>query len=93
MLAKQCLGETTQVFLSYEMLNQVSLSRTSAVEMLYATFPALMYIDPSIGTPLLEPLFQLQASPDYGVHYAARDLGMSCSILHSNHSKARIQIF
>ena len=24
---------------------------------------------------------------------AARDLGMSCSILHSNHSKARIQIF
>ena len=53
------------------------LSRINAVETLYAAFPALMYIDPSLGTPLLEPLFQLQASPDYGVQFAARDLGMS----------------
>lgn len=48
----------------------------SAVETLYAAFPALMYIDPSLGIPLLEPLFWLQASPDYGVPYAAKDLGM-----------------
>ena len=44
--------------------------------MLYAAFPALMYIDPSLGIPLLDPLFQLQASPNYGVLYAAKDLGM-----------------
>ncbi len=36
-----------------------------------------MCIDPALGKPLLEPLFRLQASPDYGVQYAAGDLGMS----------------
>ena len=35
-----------------------------------------MYIDPTLGKPLLEPLFRLQASPDYGVQFAAGDLGM-----------------
>jgi hypothetical protein len=48
----------------------------SAVETLYAAFPALMYIDPSLRIPLLKPLFQLQALPNYGVLYAAKDLGM-----------------
>ena len=36
-----------------------------------------MYIDPSLGKPLLDPLFRLQASPDYDIQYAAGDLGMS----------------
>ena len=36
-----------------------------------------MYIDPGLGKPLLDPLFQLQASPNYSVQYAAGDLGMS----------------
>ena len=52
-------------------------SRVNAVETLYAAFPAIMYIDPNLGKPLLDPLFRLQASPDYGVRYAAEDLGMS----------------
>jgi hypothetical protein len=52
-------------------------SRVNAVETLYAAFPALMYIDPSLGKLLLEPLFRFQASPDYGVAYAAKDLGIS----------------
>jgi hypothetical protein len=52
-------------------------SRTTAVETLYAAFPALMYIDPSLGGPLLEPLFRLQASHNYTVKYAAADLGAS----------------
>jgi hypothetical protein len=56
-------------------LNLVSSSRVNAVETLYAAFPALMYIDPTLGAPLLEPLFQLQA--DSGVQFAASDLGMS----------------
>jgi hypothetical protein len=55
----------------------VPFSRVNAVETLYAAFPGLMYIDPSLGKPLLEPLFRFQASPSYGVSYAARDLGIS----------------
>jgi hypothetical protein len=51
-------------------------SRVNAVETLYAAFPAFMYIDPSLGKILLEPLFRFQASPDYDVAYAARDLGI-----------------
>jgi hypothetical protein len=34
-----------------------------------------MYIDPTLGRPLLEPLFQLQASPNYTIQFAAADLG------------------
>ena len=34
-----------------------------------------MYIDPTLGRPLLEPLFQLQASPNYTIPFAAADLG------------------
>ena len=54
----------------------IPFSRVNAVETLYAAFPALMYIDSSLGKPLLEPLFRFQALPDYGVPYAARDLGI-----------------
>ncbi|KAI9433020.1 hypothetical protein H4582DRAFT_1820406 [Lactarius indigo] len=54
-----------------------SSSRVNAVETLYSAFPAFMYIDPTLGRPLLEPLFQLQASPNYTVPYAAADLGSS----------------
>ena len=50
-------------------------SRVNAVETLYAAFPALMYIDPTLGGPLLEPLYQLQASRNYTIGYAAADLG------------------
>ena len=34
-----------------------------------------MYIDPKLGGLLLEPLFRLQASPEYTIPYAAPDLG------------------
>jgi hypothetical protein len=34
-----------------------------------------MYIDPTLGRLLLEPLLQLQASPNYTIPYAAADLG------------------
>jgi Domain of unknown function (DUF4965) len=52
-------------------------SRVNAVETLYAAFPALMYLDSSLGAPLLEPLFRLQASRNYTIRYAAADLGAS----------------
>ena len=51
-------------------------SRVNAVETLYSAFPAFMYIDPTLGTPLLEPLFQLQVSPYYTIPFAATDLGV-----------------
>ncbi|KAH9164534.1 hypothetical protein EDB89DRAFT_1892884 [Lactarius sanguifluus] len=52
-------------------------NRVNAVETLYSAFPAFMYIDPTLGRPLLEPLFQLQASSNYTTPYAAADLGGS----------------
>jgi hypothetical protein len=64
----------------------IPFSRVNAVETLYATFPTLMYIDLSLGKPLLEPLFRFQASSDYGVPYAAKDLGIS-------HRDVNAQIF
>ena len=62
-------------------------SRVNAVETLYSAFPAFMYIDPSLGRPLLEPLLQLQASPNYTIPYAAADLG---EFQQSESSKASI---
>ena len=50
------------------------LSRANAVETLYAAFPALMYIDPTLGELLLEPLFRLQVGSDD--RFAASDLGV-----------------
>ncbi|KAI9464136.1 hypothetical protein BJY52DRAFT_1115258 [Lactarius psammicola] len=55
-------------------------SRVNAVETLYSAFPALMYIDPKLGGLLLGPLFQLQASLNYGIRYAAADLGARASV-------------
>ncbi|KAI0033120.1 hypothetical protein K488DRAFT_48343, partial [Vararia minispora EC-137] len=51
-----------------------SYPRTQPVELLYASFPMFMTIDPSLGKPLLEPLFRLQSSSLYGFDYAAPDL-------------------
>ena len=62
---------------SYWGLKLTFQSRVNAVETLYAAFPALMYLYPSLGAPLLEPLFRLQASSNYTIEYAAADLGAS----------------
>ncbi|KAH9027610.1 hypothetical protein EDB85DRAFT_2091839 [Lactarius pseudohatsudake] len=50
-------------------------NRVNAVETLYSTFPAFMYIDPGLGGLFLKPLFQLQASQKYTYPYAAADIG------------------
>ncbi|KAI9433017.1 hypothetical protein H4582DRAFT_2188442 [Lactarius indigo] len=65
-------------------------NRVNAVETLYSAFPAVMYIDPTLGRPLLEPLLRLQASPNYTIPYAATDLGSSypnVTIGNSNHNQ------
>ena len=59
-------------------------SRVNAVETLYAAFPAFIYLDPSLGAPLLEPLFRLQASHNYTIGYAAADLGASSGCINVN---------
>ena len=69
------LSELTRVrLLSCDILNLMPLSRVNAVETMYAAFPALMYIDPTLGAPLLKTLFQLQLGSD--VQFAASDLGV-----------------
>ncbi|KAH9064488.1 hypothetical protein EDB87DRAFT_1241631 [Lactarius vividus] len=65
-------------------------NRVNAVETLYSAFPAFMYIDPKLGGLLLEPLFQLQASPNYTTKYAAADLGSgypNVTISNSGHNQ------
>ncbi|KAH9171799.1 hypothetical protein EDB89DRAFT_2175033, partial [Lactarius sanguifluus] len=70
--------------------SQSKTNRVNAVDTLYSAFPAFMFIDPTLGRPLLEPLFQLQASPNYTIGYAAADLGPSypnATISNSNHDQ------
>ncbi|KAH9022178.1 hypothetical protein EDB85DRAFT_382728 [Lactarius pseudohatsudake] len=67
-------------------------NRVNAVETLYSAFPIFMYIDPKLGGLLLEPLFQLQASPNY--KYAAADLGLgypNVTISNSGHHSQGIE--
>ena len=69
-------SESTQDVLSViQGLTLTFQSRVNPVEVLYAAFPAFMFADPSLGAPLLEPLFRLQASPHYTIPFAAADLG------------------
>ena len=71
-------SESLQTLFADNTCTKIDLqSRVNAVETLYAAFPAVMYIDPALGAPLLEPLFRLQASRNYTVGYAAADLGAS----------------
>ncbi|KAI0267844.1 hypothetical protein BC834DRAFT_870195 [Gloeopeniophorella convolvens] len=50
-------------------------TRVSAVETLYAAWPMFMYIDPSLGKLLLEPLLAFQNTTGFVLPYAAMDLG------------------
>ncbi|KAI0049509.1 hypothetical protein FA95DRAFT_1489040 [Auriscalpium vulgare] len=53
----------------------VDTNRVNAVETLYASFPVFMFVDPTLGAPLLEPLLRFQTSDFYTNDYAAKDLG------------------
>ncbi|KAN0136895.1 protein of unknown function (DUF1793) domain containing protein [Lactarius tabidus] len=66
---------TSDVMMFMKNIGGSETNRVNAVETLYSAFPAFMYIDPTLGRPLLEPLFQLQASPNYTIQFAAADLG------------------
>lgn len=54
--------------------------RVNPVDNLYASFPAFLYLDPTLAGKLLEPLLELQTSTGSGnatssSTYAAPDLG------------------
>ncbi|KAF8491814.1 hypothetical protein F5888DRAFT_1613303 [Russula emetica] len=66
----------------------VEANRVNAVETLYAAFPALMYIDPSLGGPLLEPLFRLQPSRTSSMTFSAADLGSNYPSVSGNNSNS-----
>ena len=50
-------------------------NRVNPVEVLYDAFPMFMYLDPTLGGPLLEPLLRYQSSGYYTQPYAAQDAG------------------
>ncbi|CCM02781.1 uncharacterized protein FIBRA_04889 [Fibroporia radiculosa] len=54
--------------------------RVNPVEILYASFPAFLYINASFGKPLLAPLLEYQGSPKTALPYAMSDLGTSYPI-------------
>ncbi|KAF8268473.1 hypothetical protein EI94DRAFT_1577703, partial [Lactarius quietus] len=58
-------------------MKNMDSNRVNPVEVLYDAFPMFMYIDPSLGGPLLEPLLRYQSSVYYTQPYAARDAGSS----------------
>ncbi|KAI0267461.1 hypothetical protein BC834DRAFT_953477, partial [Gloeopeniophorella convolvens] len=66
---------TSDVMMFMKNVGGTNSNRVNAVETLYAAFPMFMYIDPSLGAPLLEPLLRWQVSPAHTSTFAAVDLG------------------
>ncbi|KAI0267468.1 hypothetical protein BC834DRAFT_822339, partial [Gloeopeniophorella convolvens] len=66
---------TSDVMMFMKNVGGTDPNRVNAVETLYAAFPMFLYIDPSLGAPLLEPLLRWQLSPAYTHPFAAVDLG------------------
>ncbi|KAK7045344.1 hypothetical protein VNI00_007593 [Paramarasmius palmivorus] len=54
--------------------------RVNPVEIIYASFPAYLYINATWCRYLLEPLFEYQKSSLYTINYAAPDLGVNYPI-------------
>ncbi|KAF8168518.1 hypothetical protein B0H34DRAFT_62865 [Crassisporium funariophilum] len=49
--------------------------RVNPVEIMYAAFPAFLYLNASLAGLMLDPLLEFQSSRQYGNAYAAPDLG------------------
>jgi len=49
--------------------------RVNPVEVIYASFPAFLYLNATLAGRLLEPLLEFQSSALYSQVYAASDLG------------------
>ncbi|EIM84853.1 uncharacterized protein STEHIDRAFT_60541 [Stereum hirsutum FP-91666 SS1] len=66
---------TSDVMIFMKNIGGASEGRVNAVETLFASFPMFMFIDPTLGAPLLEPLLRFQNSPAYKSDFAAADIG------------------
>ncbi|TFY76685.1 hypothetical protein EWM64_g7329 [Hericium alpestre] len=78
---------TSDVMMFMKNIGESSRNRVNAVEVLYQSFPLFMYVDPTLGGPLLEPLLRFQNSTNYTNPYAAQDIGSSYPVaLASNHT-------
>ncbi|KAI5119766.1 hypothetical protein M0805_009237 [Coniferiporia weirii] len=55
--------------------NPTPLQSVNTVDVLYAAFPGLMYLNPELGGYLLAPLLEYQDSSAYTQTYAARNIG------------------
>jgi len=55
--------------------------RVNPVEIIYASFPAFLYLNATLAGRLLEPLLEFQSSELYGQAYAAPDLGKPLSMI------------
>ena len=77
--SSKCVSPHFEWCTSGDALIFVSLPRrVSAVETIYASFPAFLYLNASLAGALLEPLLEFQASPTlYNKGYATPDLGVS----------------
>ena len=52
------------------------------VDVLYAAFPAYLYLNPQLGKYLLAPLLEFQESSQYTNAYAAQNLGSSYRLVY-----------
>jgi len=67
-------------------MGNVGSGGTNAVDVLYAGFPAFLYLNPTLGRYLLEPLLESQVSNGVpvGQAYAPQDLGHNFPNVSSN---------
>ncbi|THV08425.1 DUF1793-domain-containing protein [Dendrothele bispora CBS 962.96] len=61
-----------------------SSGNVNTVDVIYPAWPALLYLNPTLGKDLLEPLFQYQATGQYPNKYAAHDIGSSYPQAHGH---------
>ncbi|KAK7470513.1 hypothetical protein VKT23_001939 [Stygiomarasmius scandens] len=65
---------TDDIFISMKEISSGGAANT--VDVIYPAWPAFLYLNPTLGKYLLEPLFQYQATGQYPNKYAVHDLGV-----------------
>jgi len=76
----------SDVKIFFKDMGNVGSGGTNAVDVLYAGFPAFLYLNPTLGRYLLEPLLESQVSNGVpvGQAYAPQDLGHNFPNVSSN---------
>ncbi|TDL28033.1 DUF1793-domain-containing protein [Rickenella mellea] len=68
---------TSDVKAFFKNMGGVGGPGVNAVDMLFSTFPAYLYLNPAIAGYLLSPLLEFQSSKLYALPYAAHDIGLA----------------